>query len=37
LLVVHTEREIEDKLVIRVISCRKATPSERRIYEEDEK
>lgn len=36
LLVVHTERGIEDKLVIRIISCRPATSSERRVYEEDE-
>ncbi len=31
LLVVHTER---GKFVIRLISCRKATLSERRVYEE---
>lgn len=36
LLVVHTEREIDNELVIRIISCRQATPSERRVYEEDE-
>lgn len=36
LLVVHTEREIDNELVIRIISCRPATPSERRVYEEDE-
>ena len=35
LLVVHTAREeTQDTLTIRLISCRKATPSERRIYEE---
>jgi uncharacterized DUF497 family protein len=35
LLVVHTEREEQiDTIVIRIISCRKATPLERRIYEE---
>jgi hypothetical protein len=35
LVVVHTEREeIEDTLTIRIISCRKATASERRAYEE---
>jgi len=35
LLVVHTERdETESSIVIRIISCRKATTSERRIYEE---
>jgi uncharacterized DUF497 family protein len=33
---VHTEREIDNELVIRIISCRQATPSERRVYEEDE-
>ena len=36
LLVVHTEREIDNELVIRIISCRPATSSERRVYEEDE-
>ena len=37
LLAVHTEREeTEDLLIIRIISCRKATPSERRVYEEGE-
>ena len=37
LLVVHTEhQETEETVVIRVISCRKATPSERRVYEEGE-
>ncbi len=34
LLVVHTEREIENDTVIRIISCRQATPSERRFYED---
>lgn len=35
LLVVHTEREeLEEKIVIRIIGCRKATPAERKIYEE---
>jgi len=35
LLVVHTEREeAEDTLTVRIISCRKATPSERQAYEE---
>ena len=34
LLVVHTEREeIGERIVIRIISCRKATTSERIIYE----
>lgn len=36
LLVVHTEyQEAEDILIIRIISCRKATPTERRFYEEE--
>jgi len=35
LLIVHTERrETEELLTIRIISCRKATASERRAYEE---
>jgi uncharacterized protein len=35
LLVVHTDRrEIADSVIIRIISCRKATPSERKTYEE---
>ena len=35
LLVVHTEQEeAEDTIVIRIISCRKVTASERREYEE---
>lgn len=37
LLVVHTERdELVEKIVIRIISCRKATPAERKVYEESE-
>ena|SRR5687767_11265809 len=37
LLVVHTEwEEIGERIVIRIISCRKATLSERKIYEEKE-
>lgn len=36
LLVVHTERGAEEDVVIRITSCRKATPSERRAYEESE-
>ena len=36
LLVVHAERGTEEEMVIRIISCRKATPSERRTYEKDE-
>lgn len=36
LLVVHTEvSEIEDMIRIRIISCRKATPLERKIYDEN--
>lgn len=35
LLVIHTDRrETADDVIIRIISCRKATPSERRAYEE---
>jgi uncharacterized protein len=35
LIVVHTDRkETEDVLTVRIISCRKATASERRAYEE---
>ena len=35
LLVVHTEREESGEVtIIRIISCRKATDSERRTYEE---
>lgn len=33
LLVVHTERDEENELLIRIISCRRATASERRTYE----
>ena len=37
LLAVHTEREQdEENVIIRIISCRKATASERRTYEEGE-
>lgn len=37
LLVIHTERgRTEQELVIRIISCRKATASERRTYEENQ-
>lgn len=36
LLAVHTEyQETEGSLIIRIISSRKATPSERKFYEED--
>jgi len=36
LLVVHADRkETEDTLTVRIISCRKTTPSEWRKYEED--
>lgn len=35
LLAVHTEyQETDETLVIRIISCRKTTPSERKYYEE---
>jgi uncharacterized DUF497 family protein len=34
LFVVNTEREADGEEVIRIISARKATPSERKIYEE---
>jgi len=35
LLVVHIERnEKDDQIIIRIISCRKATLSERKTYEE---
>jgi uncharacterized DUF497 family protein len=35
LLVVHTEQEeAEDRLIVRIISCRKAAASERQAYEE---
>lgn len=37
LLVVHTEQsQVGDTLVIRLISARRATASERRIYEESQ-
>jgi uncharacterized DUF497 family protein len=36
LLVVHVEREeTESFVLVRIISCRKATPTERKIYEEN--
>ena len=34
LLVVHTERGTENDVVIRIMSCRQATPSERKFYED---
>ena len=38
LLVVHLEQEMTDEIIIiRIISCRKAKASERRIYEKGEK
>jgi uncharacterized protein len=37
LLVVHTEQDkSENEIIIRIISCRKATASEREIYEQGE-
>ena len=37
LLIVHTEQDkSENEIIIRIISCRKATPSEREIYEQGE-
>jgi uncharacterized DUF497 family protein len=36
LLVVHTEHEQNEGLIIRIISSRKATTSERKVYEEGE-
>lgn len=37
LLVVHTEKdELANEIIIRIISCRKATDLERKIYEESE-
>ena len=37
LLVVHTERNsLGNSVIIRIISCRKATKAERRIYEKGE-
>jgi uncharacterized protein len=35
LLIVHTEKSEDNNLTVRLISCRKATPSERRTYEEE--
>lgn len=35
LLIVHTEQTTTEKIVIRIISCRKATISEVRLYEEE--
>jgi hypothetical protein len=35
LLAVHTEQTKDDDLIVRLISCRKATPGERKTYEED--
>ncbi len=34
LLVVHTEHETEREILIRIISCRKATDAERKAYED---
>ncbi|RLC12221.1 MAG: BrnT family toxin [Deltaproteobacteria bacterium] len=34
LLVVHTEHAKTGKIIVRIISCRKAAASERKIYEE---
>ncbi len=37
LLIVHPEQDkSENEIIIRIISCRKATPSEREIYEQGE-
>ena len=37
LLAVHTEREEKDEnVIIRIISCRKATPAERKRYEKED-
>ena len=37
LLAVHTENEeSENRIIIRIISCRQATNNERKFYEEDE-
>jgi uncharacterized DUF497 family protein len=33
LLVVHTERDAGNELLIRIVSCRRATAAERRTYE----
>jgi len=36
LLVVHTENHVEaDDVIIRIISCRKATSTERKLYEQE--
>ena len=36
LLVIHTESDISsDRILIRIISCRKAIPLERRVYEKN--
>jgi uncharacterized protein len=37
LLVVHADREEDVGLTVRIISCRAATGSERRVYENDER
>jgi len=37
LLVVHTEHEIGEEILIRIISSRKATARERKTYEESNK
>lgn len=34
LLVIHTEQVFEEEILIRIISSRKATPRERRAYED---
>lgn len=34
LLVVHTEHETGNEILIRIISCRKATAAERKTYED---
>jgi uncharacterized DUF497 family protein len=36
LLVVHAEHETDTEIVIRIISCRRATLAERRAYEESD-
>jgi uncharacterized DUF497 family protein len=37
LLVVHVEKmETKEFILIRIISCRKATPAERKLYEKDQ-
>jgi len=35
LLVIHTEHIKTEKIIIRIISCRKATASERKVYEKE--